>query len=399
MKPLLHQIWYLVYNLTLIILGISHLILIPLRKEIKHDHSVLHISYMVHIPFYTVKILRELGMKADYLAVGSSKVWNRCDYQMPSSHWPHVKAFQEFRFFWTVMAKYEIIHSHFMITMSRSGWEYPILKKMGRKLVIHYRGCEARHREKNMALHPNMNICQDCDYTLKNCRNSLQLSPVHEKRRMLSNQYGDLFLTTTPDLKDFVTDAQHFPFFSPHIEDEKSSLNVQSRPAERNGVKIVHATNHPGIEGTKSISDVIARLNSKGFKIDFLFLQGVPYGKVLEELSSADLAIGKMKMGYYANAQIESMFFGVPTITYVRPEFMTPELEASGFILTDLDHLEQTLIFYLTHPEALEQKRTLAKTSILKLHDNTHLGKKLIGLYQGLLSQEPKKHRAGAAYE
>lgn len=387
MKFILHKIWNLIYKFTLALLRLSHPILIHLKKDHCHKHSVLHISYMVHIPFYTVKILRELGMKADYLAVGSSKVWDRCDYQMPSSRWPHVKALQEFWFFWTVMAKYEIIHSHFMITMSRSGWEYPVLKKLGRKLVIHYRGCEIRHREKNMKLHPDMNICQDCDYVLKNCRNSLQLSPVHEKRRELSEKYGDLFLATTPDLKDFVPNATHFPFFSPHIEDEKNNFNLKSNTAQNDRIKIVHATNHPGIEGTKMIVEVMERLKAKGFQIDFVFLKGVPYSKVLEELSDADLAIGKMKMGYYANAQIESMFFGVPTVTYVRPEFMNSQLEASGFILTHLDHLEETLTYYLTHPDALAQKRLLAKSSILKLHDNEELGKRLIGFYQSLLLQ------------
>ena len=94
-----------------------------------------------------------------------------------------------------------------------------------------------------------------------------------------------------------------------------------------------------------------------------------------------------MKMGYYANAQIESMVCGVPAVTYVRPEFITPEMEESGLILTDLARLEQTIEFYLTHPDELAKKRDKARSSILRLHDNKKLATKLIGFYRQLLDK------------
>jgi len=37
-------------------------------------------------------------------------------------------------------------------------------------------------------------------------------------------------------------------------------------------------------------------------------------------------ASGKFTVGYYANAQIETMACGVPTVTYVREEFLTEQL-------------------------------------------------------------------------
>ena len=112
-----------------------------------------------------------------------------------------------------------------------------------------------------------------------------------------------------------------------------------------------------------------------------ILLQNIPHERALKEFSNADLAIGKMKMGYYANGQIEAMTLGVPTITYVRPEFMTEELKASGFIFTDLEHLEETLQYYLDHPNKLEEKREIAKNSILALHNNESIIRELIRHY------------------
>lgn len=149
----------------------------------------------------------------------------------------------------------------------------------------------------------------------------------------------------------------------------------------KDAIKIVHVTAHPGIEGTRYIEHAIQNLKAKGYRINFVFLRNVPHTRVMEELRTADLSIGKMKMGYYANAQIEAMAMGVPTITYVRPEFMTEELANSGFIFSTIDDLEATLEYYLLHPEELERKRRIARSSILSLHDNAALARRLIEFY------------------
>ena len=335
-------------------------LLVRIRKDIKYPNSVLHISYMVHIPYYMTRTLRKYGIKADYLAVNSqSPYWDKFDYIFPS-HYP-VTTIEEFIFFWKVVAKYEVIHSHFGIMFSLSGWELPLLKKMGRKIVVHYRGCEARERQKNMELHPDMNICQECDYNGSVCRDGIMR--VH-----LADKFGDKFLVTTPDMKDFKPKAVHFPFFLPEIDEQKYKTNNHKHKLGA-PYKVVHVTNHPGIEGIRQIETAIDHLKEKGYNINFVFLRGVSPERALQEYKDADLSIGKMKMGYYANAQIESMFLSVPAITYVRPEFMTPELERSGFIFTTLDTLEDTLEYYLGHPEELEKKKSIARSSILCLHD------------------------------
>jgi hypothetical protein len=334
---------------------------------------------MVHVPFYATRLLRKYGMKADYLAMGGpSKLWNKYDYMFLPSLVPFIRAWDEFRFFWGTVAKYETIHSHFAIAMTTSGWEYPLLKKMGRKIVIHYRGCEVRDKGKNMALHPDVNICTSCDYNAEICTD-----PQRRKRVDLARKYGDVFLVTTPDMKDFVPDAIHFPFFLPQIEYEKYNNSGKKR-SERDEIKIVHVTGHPGIEGTEGINKAIDRLKEKGYRINFKFLHIVPHEEVLREIAEADLTIGKMKMGYYANAQIESMFLGVPAITYVRPEFMNSELEHSGFIFTTLKDLETTLEYYLKHPDELEKKQRIARSSIMHLHDNERLAKKMMELYRSI---------------
>ena len=378
-KGLLRYLGYISYSVLVVSLYPISSLLVHTKRNAFYKNSCLHISYMVHIPWYTVKLLRKHGINARYLAIGCSPVWDKCDYQFVPSRWRCIRAVQEFLFFWRVVAKYEVIHFHFMITLCDTGWELPLLRRLGRKLVFQYRGCEIRDREKNVRLHPEMNICEDCDYGATACKGEINL-----KRRRLANKYGDLSLITTPDLSDFAPDAIYLPFFAPEIEPAVSWK--QKRGAHR--LKIVHATNHPGIEGTEYIQKAIDNLVNQGYEIDFVSLTNSSHDRVLEEFATADLTIGKMKMGYYANAQIESMVMGVPTITHVRPEFMTEELRESGFIFSTLNELEETIRYYLDHPEELLMKRRIARSTILRIHNNERLVDQLVRMYQSLRCRE-----------
>jgi hypothetical protein len=185
---------------------------------------------------------------------------------------------------------------------------------------------------------------------------------------------------TTPDMKDFAPEAVHVPFFVTPSQ----TVSSWQAPGARQGFKIVHATNHPGIEGTRQIRAAVEEVKRRGHKVDFVELMGVTHDRVLRELADADVSIGKMKMGYYANMQVESMAAGVPTVTYVRPEFLTADLEQSGFIFATLKTLADVLDFYLSHPEQLAQKRARARSSILALHDNRAIAAQYRTIYSQL---------------
>jgi Glycosyl transferases group 1 len=198
-------------------------------------------------------------------------------------------------------------------------------------------------------------------------------------------------LVTIPDLLDFHSDAVHLPLLAP--ADEVLPQPRGTLWPQRDRFKIVHVTTHPGLEGTTHIRRAVDRLRDRGYPLEFVFLHLVPPGRVLREYADADLAIGKMKMGYYANAQIESMALGVPTVTYVRDEFMTDELRDSGFIFATLDTLEGVLEHYLLHPEQLAEKRAKARRSILALHDNDELARRLLKLYAEVRQSSIRAHR------
>jgi hypothetical protein len=118
LKSFLRPAWEVLYHLTVLMLMPMNLIGIKYYKKKFFPNSVLHISYMVHVPYYLTRTLRKYGVKADYMAMGKSPVWNQSDYQIEFSRWPFVRAVREFIIFWRIVSRYEIIHSHFMVTLT-----------------------------------------------------------------------------------------------------------------------------------------------------------------------------------------------------------------------------------------------------------------------------------------
>ncbi|NQV83361.1 MAG: hypothetical protein HQ494_06020 [Rhodospirillales bacterium] len=244
------SIWRLVEAAMLVLIWPLNQVFAVLFRNRVRPRSVLHICYPVHVVHYTVVLLRQHGFDAAYMALGDSEDWTECDYRFRRyAKWMPL-TLTEFWWFWRVVSRYQTLYLHYMKGISEAGWEWPILKRMGRRIVVYHSGCEIRDRDRNMHLHPEMNICQDCDYNALICT-----SPHNHLLKRLTRRYADLELITTPDMRDFVPHGLHFPFFSP-LEDVIPPRTRSYWP-ENKSFRIVHVTNHPGIEGTKHIEAAV----------------------------------------------------------------------------------------------------------------------------------------------
>lgn len=361
------------YRATFWLLSFMHPVLRLWRKSRLTTQSVIHVSYAVHIGTQNAEQLRKLGYHAEHLAIGSSKTWNgqNTTYSRPS--FGPLVAWAEFRWFWGYLSRFEVIHSHFGLLPSSSGWEVAQAAAMGRTLVLHHRGCTSRNQAINEKLHPNPlhNICLDCDYSGKTCR-----SPIHHARLAAFKRAQALELVTTPDLRDFHPKALHLPFYAPPLTQRKSA---PFRLGET--LRIVQVTNHPGIEGVRYIREAVEKLQRAGRSLTYEVISESAHAQALEALASAHVTIGKMKMGYYANSQVESLALGVPAITWIREADLPSGLAESALILSDLADLEKTLLNIMDDPAFLESKSKLCHATIQRFHNNLAIAKSLAGFY------------------
>ena len=319
-----------------------------LRRPTK-VRSVLQISIMSHKPYMVSRALREFGLKSDCLMlnVGADKgILNLgWDYAMAANLSPAKRWWIEHYYLWTVLARYDVIHSHFKIFLSDTGWELEYLKRLGKILVFTFRGCDVRHRSLNMRLQPELNCCQECDYPIGSCDTPYQFQQI-----AIAQKYGDLFFVTTPDLVDFVRGSEHVPFVHPVGVDFG---DIVAAPKEPGMFRVVTSSNHHGIDGTRFIRDAVARLQKEGRRVELVEVSNMPYREALAVYKSADVYAGKLRMGYYNNANIESMMLGVPNMSYIRDEFQSI-VPDSPIIVSRPDTIYDRLREYLDKPDELK---------------------------------------------
>jgi glycosyltransferase involved in cell wall biosynthesis len=352
-----------------------------LLARLFHDRrgkGVLHISTVTHQPYIITRHLRAQGFDADFLAIGEGWLsYNEEGWDFHLRRIPvpgPLRFIYEFWWAWKLYPRYQLVHSHFLQLIG-SGWELKFLKMMGKKVVFHFRGDDIRRKEINLQLNPELNCCQECDYPHDYCHDPQRYSLAD-----LARKYGDLSLVTTPDLNDFLPDAIHFPFMIPELPGQMP-IPFEERQYSEKITKILHVTNHEGIDGTQHIVKVVSQLKEEGYPIDLIMPRKVPFQEMLKIQSQADLSVGKLMMGYYANAQIESMYFGVPTMCYIREDFLK-KIPDCPIINVRPENLYQRLKYYLDHRDELLEIGKRGTEFVRKYHSGNVLAKRLIDMYR-----------------
>jgi hypothetical protein len=254
--------------------------------------------------------------------------------------------------------------------------------------VFHFRGCDVRYRSLNLRLHRELNCCQECDYPSGSCDTEYQHGQVARAR-----QYGDLFFVTTPDLLDFVPEGEHIPFIAPFGVDLDA---IEPSPKSPGVFRVVTSSNHDGIDGTQSIRDAVHRLREEGRSVELVEVAGVGYRDALGMYKSADVYVGKLRMGYYNNANIETMMLGVPNMSYIREEFrhLVPDCP---IIVTTQDTVYERLRHYIVRREELRAIGARGPAFVKAHHDPQVIARRLIERYnEAFLQRRPLRPVRGS---
>lgn len=336
--------------------------------------SVLHISYASHQPFMLSRLQRLEGVRAAYLSVNPDvgRLNVGYDYALLYQRNIVLRRFLAHLYLWTVLARFDVLHFHF-ITPLTNGWrEFEYMSRLGKVMVMHFRGCDVRNRTTNIRLHPEMNLCQECDYPAGTCENE-----EHERKLEIARKYGDLVFVTTPDMLDFWPEAEHVPFVIPHGIDWDAI-----RPLERDPevFRVVTSSNHPGLDGVPHIRRAVERLKAEGHRIELIEVIQQKYEDALSAYKSADVYVSKLRMGYYNNANIECMLLGIPNMSYIRPEFLEP-LPDCPIIITRPDTVYENLKKYISRRDELAEIGRKGPEFVKRHHDGRQIAALLIDRY------------------
>jgi hypothetical protein len=175
---------------------------------------------------------------------------------------------------------------HDVFVIFAAPWEpewllYPLLKRLGKAVVVYYVGSEARH------LDP---FSQEFGVDPSGWGADLFKDPINVKLRAI--RASELFADTIYSLPD-VAGMQIRPYHHAHLPLDVIH-EIPGGVPDRRAPVILHAPSRSDIKGTSLVAAAIEQLKREGIALDFRVLTNVPRQAVLDELKNADIVVDQL---------------------------------------------------------------------------------------------------------
>jgi len=238
--------------------------------------------------------------------------------------------------------------------------EIEYLKKLGKKIVLHFQGCDLRTPLTSITFQ-GISVCSYCNYRFSYCSEQKVKQRVNFIKTLI--ELVDKIVVTTPDLKLSIPNSIVFPSLPINLLiNQNQDFNFKYGFDRKKTLKILHAPSNFNKKGTIFIQAVIEKLKSKGLDLELYILHKRSWEEIYKIAHSIDLAIDQLLVGWFGRFTWEMLSLGIPTIAYVEKELKNYfSLTTPPIIETTLFNLEKTIIEIYYNREILDMYRKKIK--------------------------------------
>lgn len=268
-----------------------------------------------------------------------------------------------------LLRRYDVFHFYYGESLLAAHRDVPFLKKAGKRVVFHFRGCDVRMR--GLSLARPLSTCLDCPAP---CRPD----PMKEELRDAVWRLADHVFVVSPDLLESVPGAE---LIVQAIDlDEWPELPPRTRTDEN--LVVLHAPSDPIIKGTVYLERAITALQSAGYPVELRLLQRRPHSEIRRAFSEADIVVDQLLFGWYGNFSIEAMACSRPVVSYMRDD-LTALAGYAPPILSATPSTIQSVLAELVENAAV--RRALAEAGreyVSRIHSPKRIATRLVECYQ-----------------
>lgn len=264
--------------------------------------------------------------------------------------------------------------NHFKLYALLGGCDIKILKFFGKKVVMHFQGCELRDRFNPLALI----VCETCHKREIYCKQNR--AKGRRKRMVKNSKNADALVVTTPDLKEYLR-----PLSSTWIP--KIALQVKYSSAieipQSGKLIIIHAPSNRSIKGSSRIIEVTDKHKDK---FELVLLENVPREDVYKQAKASHIAIDQIRIGWYGNFAVEMMSLGLPVICHISESNLPENKDRFPIINASSGNLEEILLLIYNNRSFANEKAKLNSTYLEKYHSEQAIAYRLKSIYQYIFS-------------
>jgi glycosyltransferase involved in cell wall biosynthesis len=296
------------------------------------------------IPWTNVQALRARGVDAQLVVFNRYKLHPEADVDLARSGGLVRRQLTQARAFARLAPRTDVFHFYFGLTLLPKSVQFPLLRALGKKSVVHFLGSDIRGK-----------------------------SPAE----LAWSSRAGARVVGSYDAIRWVPDAQVIP---PGID---LSGIEPATPVARERPLVVHAPSSRTRKGTDHVVAACAELD-----VDLEIVEGLDHRAAFERYRRADIVVDQLNAGWYGVFAIEAMALGKPVVTFLHDEAVRRTEAAFGVEVPIVGATRETLAAALrplvTSPEERQRVGAASRAYVEQVHDVERVADRLLALYAAL---------------
>jgi len=297
------------------------------------------------IPWTNVQALRRRGVDAQLVVFNRYRLHPEADVDLKRSGGLVHRQLTQWRAFARLAPATDIFHFYFGLTLLPKSLQFPILRALGKRSVVHFLGSDIRGKPPG---------------------------ELAWSRRAGARIVGSY------DAVRWVPDAHVIP---PGID----IAGIEpSPPSGRDRPLVLHAPSSRSRKGTEHVVAACAELN-----LDLEIVEGLDHRRAFDRYRRADVIVDQLNAGWYGVFAIEAMALGKPVVSFLHDEAVRRTEEAFGLEVPIVSVTRETLVERLrplaASPDERRRVGAASRAYAQEVHDLERMTDRLLALYADLL--------------
>jgi glycosyltransferase involved in cell wall biosynthesis len=293
------------------------------------------------IPWTNVEALRRKDVDARLVVFERYKLHPEADWSLDRPRNLVVRQAVQARAFAKLAPRTDVFHFYFGLTLLPKSVQFPLLRALGKKSVLHWLGSDIRGKPRD------------------------ELAWGRRAGAQIVGSY---------DAARWVPEAEVIP---PGID----LRGIEAAPpSERERPVVLHAPSSRRRKGTEAVVAACAEL-----PVELEIVEGLDHREAFERYGNADIVVDQLNAGWYGVFAIEAMALGKPVVTFLHDEAVRRTQEAFGVDVPIVSATTETLREQLRPlVENADERRRIGAASrayVERVHDADVIADRLLGVY------------------
>jgi glycosyltransferase involved in cell wall biosynthesis len=297
------------------------------------------------VPWTNTQALRRRGVDARLVVFERYRLHPEADHSLDLADAGLARRqLKQWAAFARLLPRTDVFHFYFGLTLVPKTLQFPLLRALGKKSVMHYLGSDIRGKTPE------------------------QLAYGRKAGAQVIGSY---------DAIRWVPEAEVIP---PGVD---LSRIVPVPPSDRTRPLIVHA---PSSRRRKGTEHVVAAV--EGLDADLELVEGLHHDDAFERYRAADIVVDQLNAGWYGLFAIEAMALGKPVITFLHEEAVRRTEQAFGtkvpIVSATAETLREALRPLVADAARRRELGAASRAYVERVHDLERITDRLLDLYARL---------------